>query len=208
MIYPIISYGADSNCYLLVDKSAALIDSGMSPDMVQRICALLDEVKVEIDMLINTHCHHDHIANNHVFKKRFRDMSIGMHALDAAEVESVNVPSLLSYLFGREFNKFKVDRKLEDGDVISLGEMKLEVIHTPGHSKGGICLYDKERRALFSGDTIFADGIGRTDFQGGSFESLKESVEKILKLDVKHLYPGHGRIGSYEDIERVYGLYF
>jgi len=85
------------------------------------------------------------------------------------------------------------------------------VIHTPGHTKDSICLYEKNTKSLFSGDTIFVDGVGRTDFPTGNFSLLKKSVEKLVELEkihgIKKLYPGHGQIGTGRDIIKIYEEY-
>ena len=135
------------------------------------------------------------------------DSKIAMH-----ENDIVNENSVLVNLFNGKFVDIPVDIKLKEDDTINLGKIKLKIIHTPGHTKGGICLYDEKTKSLFSGDTIFSDGIGRTDFFGGDFNELKASVEKILKLKensgIDNLYPGHGMHGLGEDIERVYREWF
>ena len=88
----------------------------------------------------------------------------------------------------------KPDMYLADGDIISFGALRLQVIHTPGHTKGGVCLYMKEDKLLFTGDTLFAGSIGRTDFEGGSMDEIMDSImRKILPLgDSVRVFPGHG----------------
>ena len=201
MIYPIIDpYG--SNCYLIIDKKVILVDSGANPGTIQRI----NELTTRVDLLINTHCHYDHVANDLSIKET--GAKIAVHVLDAAPMEMGDDLYVNAGLFGSRCPKIKVDQKLKDQDVIDLGEMKLHIIHTPGHTKGGICIYEPDSGSLFSGDTIFTDGIGRTDFAGGNFNELKNSVEELLKLRVDTLYPGHGPPGTGEDIKRVYNLFF
>jgi glyoxylase-like metal-dependent hydrolase (beta-lactamase superfamily II) len=81
---------------------------------------------------------------------------------------------------------------LHEGDIIENGEHRLRVIETPGHTLGGVCYYDEATSSLFSGDTVFADGYGRTDFNGGSLESLRKSIRKLSIMQIKGMYPGHG----------------
>ena len=96
--------------------------------------------------------------------------------------------------------------------MIDLGKVRLEVIHTQGHTQGSICLYEPKSKSLFSGDTIFSDGIGRVDLPGGDWIKLKKSIERLLNLhrssSIEKIYPGHGSIGSGDDIERIYRIYF
>ena len=207
MIYPILSNSYSSNCYLLIDKKTVLIDSGIGDEVIKKLAELTEKFNIgKIDFLINTHCHYDHAANDMVVKEKW-NAKIAMHV-----AEIINENSTLVNLFNGKFVDIPVDIKLKEGDIINLGKIKLKIIHTPGHTKGGICLYDEKTRALFSGDTIFSDGIGRTDFFGGDFNELKVSVEKILKLKensgIDNLYPGHGIPGLGEDIERVYKEWF
>jgi glyoxylase-like metal-dependent hydrolase (beta-lactamase superfamily II) len=108
----------------------------------------------------------------------------------------------VAYLFGQEAPEYKVDGLLTEGMVIDLGKWKLDVMETPGHSQGSICLYEKSEKILFSGDTVFPDGnIGRTDMYGGDTTELVSSVERLTKLDVKTMYPGHMEITS-KDVDR------
>ncbi|MBU4246176.1 MAG: MBL fold metallo-hydrolase, partial [Nanoarchaeota archaeon] len=84
--------------------------------------------------------------------------------------------------------------KLDDGDLIKSGDLKLKVIHTPGHTKGSICLYDEKNKILFSGDTVFAGSFGRVDFPGSSSREMKQTLEKLSKLEIDKILPGHGEI--------------
>ena len=103
----------------------------------------------------------------------------------------------VAYLFGLSAPEIEADGTLKEGDVIDLGEWKLEVMHTPGHSPGGICLYEPRAKVLFSGDTVFPQGnIGRTDLFAGCDADLVSSIERLTKLEVEILYPGHMEIVS------------
>lgn len=207
MIYPILSSDYRSNCYLITDKEVALIDSGNPPIVIKKI----DELNIEIDYLINTHCHYDHISGLLEIKEKTGGKVLA-HEIDSEAIESGSKDKILSNIFGVNYHKLQVDIKLVDGDSISLGNLNLQVIHTPGHTMGSICLYEPKSKALFSGDTIFVDSIGRTDLPGGNWNDLKESIERLTKLyhksGIKTLYPGHGPLGSGEDIEKIYKIYF
>jgi glyoxylase-like metal-dependent hydrolase (beta-lactamase superfamily II) len=99
--------------------------------------------------------------------------------------------------------------------ALQVGDMKFQIIHAPGHSPGSICLYWPQEKALFTGDVIFNQGIGRTDLPGGDGEALKESIRRLSKLDVEHLLSGHGEIvsgaarvkGNFSEVERVWFQY-
>ena len=108
----------------------------------------------------------------------------------------------VAYLFGASAAEFKVDGTLSEGMVLDMGEWKLEVLETPGHSQGCICLYERTEKVLFSGDTVFPDGnIGRTDMYGGDTKELINSIQRLTGLDVKTMYPGHMEITS-NDVNR------
>lgn len=207
MIYPIISRSYESNCYIVVGKQTALIDSGIDPEGIFK---KIDKLNISIDFLINTHCHYDHIGADLEIVKR-TGAKICVHKDDAEVMENGDNSRILFDLFGND-KGIRVDLKLDDGQVIDLGNLELNIIHTPGHTPGGICIYEPKSKSLFSGDTIFSEGVGRTDLSGGNPSDLKKSIEKILGIErisgIEKLYPGHGPIGSGDDIERIYGEYF
>jgi hydroxyacylglutathione hydrolase len=108
----------------------------------------------------------------------------------------------VAYLFGQQAPEYKVDETLKEGMVLDTGKWKLDVLETPGHSLGSLCLYEKTEKVLFSGDTVFPDGnIGRTDMYGGDTSELVRSIERLTGLDVKTMYPGHMEITS-KDVNR------
>ncbi len=208
MIYPIMSTSFDSNCYIIKSKRVALIDSGIDPT---KILKKIEELGTGIDFLINTHCHYDHIGGDLWIKEK-TNANICVHGLDAGFMESGNRNGTLAELFGGKSSEIKIDTKLVEGQVIDLGKIRLEVIHTPGHTPGSICLYEPKSKSLFSGDTVFSCGVGRTDLPGGDWINLQKSLEKLLDLHrrsgVAKIYPGHGPIGNGNDIEKVYRAYF
>jgi hydroxyacylglutathione hydrolase len=172
--------GVDSNVYVFED---IIVDTGTG-DNIQYI---LDSIKKaglnpdDLSMIVNTHNHYDHIGGN-----RYLDLKVAMHRKDALILEKGDMDATVANMFGRSIDGMKVDLKLEEGDKIH----DFEVLHTPGHTAGGICLYDGEN--LISGDTVFANGgFGRTDI-GGNMKDMRESLTKLSKLDVEYLLPGHG----------------
>ncbi|OYT43648.1 MAG: MBL fold metallo-hydrolase [Candidatus Aenigmarchaeota archaeon ex4484_56] len=188
-IYLFNGVGYSSNIYLI--DNYLLIDTGLGiffKEVIEtmRASGIIPE---EIKIILNTHCHYDHIGGN----KKFRDLSkaeIYAHKEDAKNIETGE--NTIYELFGNTFHSTSVNRKLKDGDVIKTPEHFFEVIHTPGHTKGSICLYDPYNKILFSGDTLFADSIGRVDFPTGNREDMIKSLNKLKELDVTLLFPGHG----------------
>jgi glyoxylase-like metal-dependent hydrolase (beta-lactamase superfamily II) len=188
----------DGNVYLILDERPILVDAGMmAGPTLKNIKKYIDPT--EIEMIILTHCHHDHSGAAPAIKEAtgakilLSDKEVGCVGDDLTTV---------AYLFGQEAPEYKVDGLLTEGMVIDLGKWKLDVMETPGHSQGSICLYEKSEKILFSGDTVFPDGnIGRTDMYGGDTTELVGSVERLTKLDVKTMYPGHMEITS-KDVDR------
>jgi glyoxylase-like metal-dependent hydrolase (beta-lactamase superfamily II) len=178
---PFFSCGMSSNVYLLEGKKNFLIDAGMA------------ELKLpKIGILILTHCHLDHIAMAGQLQKE-HDCEIWMSAAEAEFFEEDRSEASASEFFDLSVDlDFRIDKRLKDGEHIELGTTKLRVLLTPGHTPGGICLYEPESKTLFSGDTVFAQGYGRYDLEGGDYDALKDSISRLSKLDVKELYPGHG----------------
>jgi glyoxylase-like metal-dependent hydrolase (beta-lactamase superfamily II) len=186
----------EANAYLLVSddgRQAILIDA---PDEIEPMIDLATSLGVVPELLVHTHGHVDHMAGNELLKRRWPDLRIAIHEADAVMLESPE--RNLSALFGEGATSPPADRLLKDGDKIVLGEETLEVLHTPGHTAGGIGLYLSHPRSgpplVFTGDTLFAGSIGRTDFPGGDSKQLLRSIRaKLLTLpDETVCYPGHG----------------
>jgi len=178
-----------ANCFILgceATKQAAVIDPG---DDADRILMELAKSELKVKYLINTHGHFDHVSAN----KRMKKATGAQIAIHPEDEPMFNELSRSAQMFGLSSeNSPPADIHLNDGDEISFGEITLKVIHTPGHSKGGISLYTKGH--LFSGDTLFAGSIGRTDLPGGDYDTLISSIkEKLLVFDEDTIvYPGHG----------------
>jgi hydroxyacylglutathione hydrolase len=174
-----------SNAYLV--NGTILIDVGMDADS---ITTQLDEQihPGDLKTIILTHCHYDHSAGAADVAEAF-GAKIAIHRDDASLLNDSR--GSVSELFGMEELSIIPDILLSGGEVFGT----LEVIHTPGHTQGGICLYDAISKNLFSGDTVFQDGsFGRTDLYGGNAEKLIESIKKLTLLDVSVMYPGHGDV--------------
>lgn len=174
-----------ANCYIVADKAtnnAFLIDPGGEPDRIKKV---LKNNNLNLKFIINTHGHGDHILGNGYF-----GVPIYVHRLEKDFLTDPN--KNLSGIFGFFLKTPKADKLLEDGEKIVLDNLKLEIIHTPGHTPGGISI--KLDGVVFTGDTLFAGGIGRTDFEAGDEEALFRSIrEKLFSLnDDIVIYPGHG----------------
>lgn len=186
----------EENTYLLIDeetKEAAVVDPGMMNEREQKFFdETVSSLGVKITQIINTHLHLDHCFGLNYVKGRY-----GVPA--KAHVDDV----VLGKIVPQQFAMFglkpvsgavEVDVELKDGDEIAIGESVLKVIHVPGHTEGGIVLYDKADELLFSGDTLFRNSIGRTDLPGGSQSAIVRSIRERLYMlpdDVK-VFPGHG----------------
>jgi len=181
---------SDSNIYLVIGSRTALIDTGTGNASRKDISKIKDLLKgKDLDMIILTHFHVDHIGGLQDMLSEFGSEAFA-GAGDAPYIKSGDPAFTFSDMYDRELGPVEVTELME-GDTIELGEHRLRVINTPGHTCGGICLYDEVTHSLFSGDTVFARGIGRTDFPTGSAKELFNSLKKLSEIDVKTLYPGH-----------------
>jgi hydroxyacylglutathione hydrolase len=178
-----------ANCYILGcerTREAAVIDPG---DEVDRILMTLAKEKLRCVCIINTHGHFDHSGAN----KRLKEATGGQLILHEADAPMVLNQAASGRMWGMKVeNSPPPDRYVKEGDIITFGDVSLKVLHTPGHSPGGISLVTD--RVIFVGDTLFAGSIGRTDFPGGDYDGLLQSVrEKIFTLaDDVVIYSGHG----------------
>jgi hydroxyacylglutathione hydrolase len=171
-----------TNCYVASSqetKEAIIIDPGidLSSDAGQ-ILNYIAEKKLKINFIVNTHGHDDHVQGDAFFQQRF-NVPICIHLLDEHFIQAL------------EKDSFPKNLVFKDGDLIKVGREILKVLHTPGHTPGSICLVGE--KLVFTGDTLFAGGIGRTDFPGGSMSEMKNSLRKLMELPLNLLvYPGHG----------------
>lgn len=168
-------------------KPGFIIDPGGRESKIDEI---IKKENIKLEFILNTHCHIDHVLKDNYFKNKY---GIKIMANQAESVILENLREQADYL-GFDFNdEIKIDKFLKDGEVISLGDIKIKTIYTPGHSPGGVSFLVNDK-FLFSGDTLFKNTIGRTDLLGGSMDDIIKSIKnKLLVLgdDVKVL-PGHG----------------
>ena len=181
-----------TNCYILKSGvELAIIDPGGDAELILEKAR---ELGGTVKYVIDTHGHIDHIAaNREVIEATGAELLI--HELDASLLQFPD--RNLSSLMGMKLTSPALSRLLKEGDKIVVGEAEMTVLLTPGHTPGGICLLAPEY--AFTGDTLFIDSIGRTDFPGGSDEQMQASVNKlqtVLRKDTM-LYPGHGEPGRF-----------
>lgn len=179
-----------ANTYLAVDEKT---NEGFIVDPGGYNKVLTKEVRdndVNIKYIILTHGHSDHICGVNEHKAEFPDAKIVAYKDEEAMLENPNLNQ--SPGFGVPYST-KADILVGDGDELKVGDVTLKFIHTPGHTEGGMCIYVKEAKALFSGDTLFRQSIGRTDFPGGSYKEIMDSIRKKLFLlpDDTNVFPGH-----------------
>lgn len=189
-----------ANCYLyacMESKKAVIIDPGAEGKKIQRW--VLDK-GLTVDYILLTHGHVDHIGAVDELRLLLGNVSVGIHTDDAGML--TDGKKNLSSFLGSSLVLQSADFLLQDGQEIMVGKEKLTVISTPGHSPGGVCFLSSE--GLFSGDTLFAGSIGRTDFPGGSLEQLLKGVQdKLMILPVAtRVFPGHGEETSIGEEKR------
>lgn len=181
------------NAYLIDGATRILIDPGHYRlfDHVRKGLAELHLGLDDIGLVLCTHAHPDHIEAVQYFEGK--PAAFAVHEKDWRLVKSM-LESLGSR-GGAAPGPLRPDFFLQEGDL-SVGGSDFQIIHTPGHSPGAVCLYWPEKKALVTGDLIFKEGIGRTDLPGGSGEELKASIRRVKDLDVEYVLPGHGEIIS------------
>lgn len=202
MIYKRLSTGMlGSNCYIIGDNGVGvIIDPGAD---TAEIMTAVEETGLKIEYILLTHAHIDHICSMDSVREK-TGAKVAVHRLDAGAL--ADTWKNVSKLMGLNVTFKDADLILEDGNRISVGGLELEIIHTPGHTPGCICI--KAGNTIFTGDTLFRMSVGRTDFTNGSQEDLIDSIKnKLFTLDEEMtIYPGHGTTSTigYEKMHNPY----
>ncbi len=192
-----------TNCYIVQDeetKETMVIDPGGEPN---RIIDMLDILNAKLKYIYLTYCHGDHIGGVKELKTK-KGGTILIHRIDAEGLANQNI-TLTDYI-GMEHVELEADSRIDDGDLIHIGNLEFKVIHTPGHTKGGTSLYCEKEKMIFTGDTIFRGTWGRTDLPTGSFSDIINSItEKIIVLpEDTIIYPGHGKSTMIKEEKNIY----
>src|SRR6201987_4001553 len=192
MIHEILPVGPlHCNCSIIGDETtheAMVIDPG---DEIEDILALLSKHRLQVKQIVITHAHIDHVGGAMKLKAA-TGAPILLNQNDYALLKMLDVQA--AWIGMPMPGRVEIDRNLSSGDTLSAGSHHAEVLHTPGHTAGSICLYFPAEKKLIAGDTLFAGSIGRTDLPGGSFEKIIRSLhERVLALpDETVVIPGHG----------------
>lgn len=195
-----------SNSYILIDEKSgegAVIDVGSFSSELQT--AISQSGMKRLKYILLTHGHFDHILGVYDIKRKYPDAEIAIHREDAMCLSDPE--ESLASTGAHIQNPVCADILLEDGDIIRLGESRLRVMHTPGHTMGGVCYILESEHTIFSGDTLFCRTVGRTDLRGGNWSDLLASLEKLMSLEGDYeVFPGHNRQTSLA-VERVSNRY-
>ena len=193
-----------TNTYVICDentKEAMVIDPGGEPEKIIEVLNILNVDQIKYIFL--THCHADHIGAINGLKAQkggkiliSRDDSEGLYNKEISLADYVNM----------QLPELEADSRIDDGDLIHVGELELKVIATPGHTKGSVCLYCEKERLIFTGDTLFSGTWGRTDLPTGSFVEIMASIsDKLMTLPEETIcYPGHGKTTMIQDEKTIY----
>lgn len=191
------------NCYIVQDektKETMIIDPGNLPE---NLIEILDAMQIKLKYILLTHCHGDHINGVSKVKEKYGGQIL-IHRNDAEGLKDININ--LSTHIGLEPVIVQEDARIDDGDLLHIGEIEFKVIYTPGHTDGSISLYCEKEKMLFSGDTLFRGAWGRTDLPTSSFEKIISSItNKLMNLPEDTIvYPGHGKSTIIREEKPIY----
>lgn len=191
----VVSGSFQVNCYIIYDsilKKAIIIDPG---EQAQKVIDKIDDLDLKPELLINTHGHFDHIFSDDIIRNKYNiPLAIFKYDTEMLLDENLN----FSKYMDKSITIKQADIIFDKDEIKETSFCKYRVLHTPGHSKGSICILIDN--ILFSGDTVFKNSIGRTDLIGGVYNELIQSLDKIKKLPEDILiYPGHGHLTTLKD---------
>jgi glyoxylase-like metal-dependent hydrolase (beta-lactamase superfamily II) len=192
-----------TNSYIVCDeksKEAMVIDPGGEPE---KIAECLDILNANLKYIFITHCHADHIGGI----SKLKELKGGKILISREDSEGLyNEEISLAYYINMENPELEADSRVDDNDLIHVGDLEFRVISTPGHTKGGLSLYCEKERLVFSGDTMFSGSWGRTDLPTGNFVEIMDSItNKLMTLpDETIVYPGHGKTTMISDERNIY----
>ncbi|MDR2424964.1 MAG: MBL fold metallo-hydrolase [Prevotellaceae bacterium] len=191
------------NTYVIFSetKHGIIIDPGCSSQSEQNaLKQFVVEAEIKPVMVLNTHCHFDHVFGNNFVCKEY-NIKACAHAGEEANIKRFTASAAL---FGHAAEQVDdPEYSLTDRQIIKLGDEDIEVIHTPGHSEGSVCFYYSAQKILISGDTLFAGSIGRTDLPGGNYEKIVQSLKKLVLLpDDTQVFCGHAH-DTYIGVEKL-----
>ncbi len=195
--------GLLTNSYVVCDeetKEAMVIDPGGQPE---KIAEVLDIFDANLKYIFITHCHADHIGGVSELKK----LKGGKILVSRADSEGLyNKEINLAEYINMEAPVLEADSRVDDGDLIHIGNIEFTAIATPGHTKGGLCLYSEKEGLVFTGDTLFSGTWGRTDLPTGNFVEIITSItDRLMTLpDDTIVYPGHGKVTMIKDERKIY----
>lgn len=195
--------GEPTNCYIIVDelsKEAIIIDPAGE---AEKIIDMIEVLQAKVKYIYLTHCHGDHTGAVNEVKNAFG----GTILIHRVESEQLNNPEVnLSGYIGMNHIELEADSRVDDQDLIHIGNLEWKVLHTPGHTRGSSCLYCEKEKLVFSGDTLFRGTWGRTDLPTGSMEEIMDSISnKLMKLPEETIvYPGHGKTTMIKEEKPIY----
>lgn len=190
IVHPFPSGPLTTNCYVVVcpvTKQTAIVDP--APESAATVIDFISKQALIPNKILITHSHWDHTADTKKLLKKYK-IPVLIHALDAGNLEHPGSDGLPCWL---DIPEVTPSELLKEGDIITVGTLVFEVIHTPGHTPGGVCFYCKDQQLLLSGDTLFQGTIGNLSFSTGRPSLMWGSLKKLAKLPPEtRVYPGHG----------------
>lgn len=204
-IYLILGINRAAHAYLIKGRRKnLLIDSGLptTADYLVECLRELDLRPQDIHLLLLTHEHIDHAGGAPLFDAA----TIAAHPLAANKLTLKDEFTMMSGVFGEKASDFEADLLVDEGTAINLGNYELQILHTPGHCSGAICIYEPNHRLLFSADTIMANGVIGGVLGSGNVSDYIHSLRRLSGLRIAHIYPGHGKASNTPEVDIALGI--